>query len=74
MNIANIEMYPVKSENVARIGYDSESKEMYVEFHGGRTYCYKQVSAKEHEALLRAESIGRHLHQFIRPIHAAFML
>ena len=34
---------------------------MHIKFHGGRTYEYKGVSAKDFEALKGAKSFGKHL-------------
>ena len=34
------QLIPVRSTNVAAIGYDPTSSELYVKFHNGALYCY----------------------------------
>ncbi|BEP54494.1 hypothetical protein GmRootV118_17380 [Variovorax sp. V118] len=55
-----IAMKPVKSQQVASIGYDAGSKTLAVTFtHGpGTVYQYPGVDAKVHADFLAAESIG----------------
>jgi hypothetical protein len=58
---------PVSSSNVASVGHDPETNTLQVEYRNGRVYDYAGVSAEEHDQLISAESIGRHLHERIRP-------
>jgi frataxin-like iron-binding protein CyaY len=53
-------MHPVDSTNVASVGYDPEKKELAVRFRNGATYVYSGVKPEEHEALVSADSVGRH--------------
>ncbi len=62
-----IQMNEVKSSNIAAIGYDEEHHVLRVQFNGGRMYDYLAVSAEEKDALLKAESIGRHFGEHIKP-------
>lgn len=62
-----MERAPVSSSTIAAIGYDAESKTLAVEFHSGKVYHYQGVEPEKHQALLGAESIGRHFGQFIKP-------
>jgi len=57
---------PVKSSQIASIGYDAGSKEMHIEFHGGKVYTYQNVDAADHAALMAAESVGKHFGASIR--------
>lgn len=56
---------PVTSTNIRSIGHDGGTLE--IEFSSGAIYQYGGVSAEEHQALLGADSIGRHFGQHIRP-------
>ncbi|MBA3771900.1 MAG: KTSC domain-containing protein [Ramlibacter sp.] len=66
----------VESKAVRSIGYDPAVRLLQVEFDGGAVYDYLDVPPWEHAALLRAESIGRHVtyrikgnfrHELVRP-------
>lgn len=63
---AHIAMKLVESSAVKRIGHDAKTRTLRVEFHSGGIYDYPDVSADEHQAILDAESIGRHLSKHIR--------
>ncbi len=62
-------MHAVRSTNVAAVGYDSETREIYVEFRNGRVYVYGNASEATFEALLHAGSVGRYLNREIKPRH-----
>lgn len=49
---------PVKSSNIAAIGYDSTSKTLEVEFHTGAAYSYENVPSSVVRAFRKAQSIG----------------
>lgn len=53
-------MKEVKSSVVSRIGYDAPSQKLHVEIGGGKTYTYHDVPQSAHDALMNAESIGKH--------------
>ena len=61
-----IEMQPVRSSNIASIGYDPEAQALHVLFSSGGKYEYSGVSPEEHAALLDAKSVGSHLHTHIK--------
>lgn len=58
---------PVRSSNVASVGYDAQSRVLEAEFNTGAIYHYLGVPASEHSALLRASSIGGYLNANIKP-------
>lgn len=60
-------MTPVKSDSIAAVKHDPASRTLTVRFTNGGTYCYAGVSAAQHAALMRADSIGAHFHGSIRP-------
>lgn len=64
-------MHPVESSAVARIGYDPETEEAYVEYLGGDLYAYEGVPAVVFEGLANAESKGTFVNAVIKeyPFH-----
>lgn len=62
-----VDLSPVKSSNIAAIGHDADSGELHVEFKNGGRYVYQGVSADQHAALTKADSIGSHLHKHVKP-------
>lgn len=54
----------VKSSQIEAIGH--EGKTLGVKFKGGSEYHYFNVSAAQHGALMKAESIGSHFGKFIK--------
>lgn len=61
------EMVPVDSTNVARVGYDPEAQEIYVEFLSGTTYKYSSADEQTFEELRDAPSVGSYLNRVIKP-------
>lgn len=57
----------VDSSNVEAIGYDSGQRDLYVQFQGGRTYIYANVSEQTYNEFLRADSKGSYLNREIKP-------
>jgi hypothetical protein len=64
-----MERIPVKSSNLASVGYDAETQVLEVEFTSGQVYQYQDVPPEKHKALLKAESLGRYFGQNIRGAH-----
>jgi hypothetical protein len=56
----------VDSSVIATIGYDPRRCLLEVEFLTGKIYAYSDVPPAAHDALLAAESIGRHFNLAIR--------
>lgn len=61
-----IKLNPVKSSNLAAAGYDPASQTLRVQFSNGATWNYHGVSQADHDALLKAESIGSHFAKHVR--------
>jgi hypothetical protein len=59
-------MYPVASSAVAKIGYDAEAEEAYVEYLGGDLYAYEGVPADVFDELADAESKGTFVNTVIK--------
>lgn len=51
---------PVKSTNIKAVGYDADKRVMEVEFTNGGVYHYLDVDPHEHQALVKAKSVGKH--------------
>lgn len=52
---------PVKSSHVKSVGHCVETNTLEIEFKDGAVFQYKMVPASEHEALMKAPSVGKHL-------------
>lgn len=61
-----VEMKPVKSSNIAAVGYDPEAKTLRVAFLNGSVYTYHDVDADKHAALMGADSVGGHFNAHIK--------
>lgn len=60
-------LVPVASSSIRAVGYDSDARRLYVQFHSGDLYVYYLVPARAHRALMAAPSIGAHFNSEIRP-------
>ncbi len=64
--MSEIELKPVQSSNIDKVGYDEEKQELQIEFKGGGLYAYDSVPQFEYQDLLDAKSIGGHFHKKIK--------
>lgn len=63
----SLPMRPVSSSNIASIGYDEATSDLYVTFLGsGRTYKYENVPPGEFSMLERAGSVGSYFAENIK--------
>lgn len=65
-------MQPVISSNVALVGYSSATATLSVQYKNaagtpGAVYHYHGIKPEQHAALMRADSIGKHINSHIRP-------
>lgn len=60
------EMIFVDSSNIEAIGYDPDQRDLYVQFHGGRTYVYADVPEQTCNEFLHADSKGSYLNREIK--------
>lgn len=65
----NVTMQPVVSSNIAQVGYEQETKHLYVEFNNGTVYRYLDVNEEVYEQLVNAASVGKFLNAEIKPNH-----
>jgi len=61
-----MERTPVKSSNLASVGYESSSSTLEIEFHGGGIYQYDGVPQEIYDGLLSADSKGKYFHRNIK--------
>ena len=59
----------VESSSVDSIGYDPETRRLYVRFVGGRGYVYYDVERSVFDALLGADSKGRFVNSEIKGVY-----
>lgn len=65
------DLVPVTSSNIAAIGYDPTLGTLSIKFKSnGQVYSYLAVPPEVHDALTKAESIGRYFAQHIRGAYA----
>ena len=67
-----MKMIKAKSSNIESIGYDEKMFQLFVEFKSSdrskaKTFVYEDVSPEEYEALMNADSIGKHFSSHIKP-------
>jgi hypothetical protein len=61
-----MEMFPLKSSNLAAAGYDPATQVLRVQFKNGSIYDYSQVPSDVANGLFFADSAGQYLHQQIK--------
>ena len=66
--IEAMEREPVTSSNVVSVGYDAPSETLEVEFKNG-VYQYYNVPQPIYEQMMTAESVGRFLNVYIKPVY-----
>lgn len=57
---------PVKSSQLISVGHDPATSTLEIEFPRGALYRYSGVSAEQHAALMKAESVGSHFIKHIK--------
>jgi hypothetical protein len=55
-----VDLVPVKSSNLAAVGYDASNSELLIQFRNGRRYQYSRVPLAVHDGLMNAGSKGRY--------------
>jgi len=60
-----MERIPVKSSNVASVGYDEQTNILEIAFRSGAIYQYPGVEPQTHAKLLSADSVGKFINQNI---------
>lgn len=66
--MANTPMITVDSSSIEAVGYDESRRELHVRFDGGRAYAYLDVPENVFHELMRAESKGRYVNLYVKPV------
>jgi hypothetical protein len=66
VKIPSIKLNPVKSSQIAAVGYDDKTKTMAIKYASGGTYHYEGVEAKAFEEFKGAKSLGSHFNKTFR--------
>ncbi len=61
-----MERTPVRSSNIAAIGYDEDNQVLEVEFNDESVYQYSGVPSREHDGIMNADSKGKYLNANIK--------
>ena len=67
-----MKMVPVKSSNIAEIGFDPESRTLGVKFKNGGLYHYRDFDAEKHATMMdptKTPSIGSFIHANVKGKH-----
>lgn len=59
-------MKPVYSSHVDKIGHDSDTQELHVQWQGGKTSIYSGVSAALADEVSNSWSVGKAIHEQIK--------
>jgi len=65
-----MERHPVKSSQIAAIGYDEASRTLEVEFLNGSVYQYDGLPPETFQALIQAGSVGAALRRLVKGEYA----
>ena len=68
--MAKVNLRSVSSSNIQGIGYDPETRTLEVQFHGGKHWRYFDVAPHAYQALMSADSVGKHFGTHIRSLHS----
>lgn len=60
------QMIPVKSSNIAAVGYDPGTAILTVQFSSGRTYAFEDVPPGEHNDFMASNSKGSYFANHIK--------
>lgn len=62
-------MYPVTSSQLSYIGYDEDTKELFITFKNGSTYRYENVPMHVFHELKHTKSVGTYFSDSIKNIY-----
>ena len=61
-----MERKKTQSSNIASVGYDEEKKILEIGFKSGGVYQYTNVGPTVYDTFIKAESLGKYFHQYIK--------
>lgn len=59
----------VTSSNIKSVGHCPQTNTLEVIFNNGTHYAYEDVSVEKYNELMKAQSIGSHIHHHIKSKH-----
>ena len=59
---------PVKSSNIAEVGYDIPTLTLEIKFHNGSVYQYWPIKRRTYDVLVNSPSVGKYFNKHIRGI------
>ena len=65
---------PVKSSNLSKIGYDTDTKQLIVEINNGKQYQYDNVPEKIYINFIHSISKGKYFHSNIKNVYTCTTL
>ena len=65
----SVDWRDVYSSHVNRVGFDPEAQELLAEWDSGRVSAYEGVPYEKFESVARSWSVGKALHEMIKPSH-----
>jgi hypothetical protein len=68
--VVAVEMIPVVSSNVGKVGYDASAQVLHVQYLNNRTYVYSDVPEAVFQELLSAPSTGSFLNRVVKGTYA----
>lgn len=66
MKTEEIEMKPIKSKDIALVGYDTSAETLEVVFRAGGVYRYSNVPEYVYQELMAASSHGTYFQHYIK--------
>lgn len=64
--------FSVSSSNIDYINYNEKHQEAIIDFKGGTSYLYKNVTREEIDEMVDAESVGSHFNRVFKAAHPDF--
>lgn len=62
-----MDLTPVVSANIAKVGHDEENSVLYIQFkQGGSTWSYRPVSKADYQLFINSPSLGSFFHKHIK--------
>lgn len=59
-------LHPVKSSNIAKVGYNEDKKVLLIQFYSGTIYAYLPITQEGYLSLIKAESLGKYFYSHIK--------
>lgn len=66
-----IRLTPIESSMISHVGHDESREVLRVRFVKGSEFDYEGVPKEAFDALMKAKSVGKHFHRFIKPKYDA---